>query len=430
MDIANELCQIGISAPFWSEGVLKVTPYCDANIGTFMPVTTVQYQLTDDDFLAPSGTDPIVVKRKRPADAFNDITIQIKDRSNNYNNYVVRASDQAAIDQYGPRPAPMVTLDAICVTSIGSTVAQAMLRRALYYLNTYEFTLGWKYARLESMDLVGLTDAGLGLNQTTVRIVSTEEDSEGQIKFTAEDFNPGVSNPAAVAVQAASGYIVNQDVSAGNASTPVIFQPPTDASGGAPQVWLGTSGGADWGGAEVWGSSDNTTYTKLSIVTAPARHGVLTANLPTHVDPDAVSTLSVDLTISAGALLTVPTVQADALATLSYVDGELLAYANCTLTSAYHYDVTYLRRGAYGTPIGTHLVASNFMRCDGALAKLAVDPAWVGTTLYVKLLSFNKTGGGLQTLAGVAATSYVVQPYIVRPSSRGDGSAAFAAAMG
>ena len=408
MDIANELCQIGISAPFWSEGLLKVTPYCDANVGTFVPVTAVQYQLTDDDFLAQSGADPVVVKRKRQADAFNDISIQVKDRSNNYNNYVVHASDQAAIDQYGPRPAPMVTLDAICVTSIGATVAQAMLKRALYYLNTYEFMLGWKYARLEPMDLVGLTDAGLGLNQTTVRIISTEEDSEGQIKLTAEDFSPGVSNPTTVAVQAASGYIVNHDASPGNASAPVIFQPPVAASGSIPQIWLGTSGGPNWGGAEVWVSSDNVTYTKQGIVNAPAKYGVLTANLPTHVDPDTVSTLSVDLTVSAGAIITVPTAQADALATLSYVDGELLAYANCTLTSAYHYNVTYLRRGVDGSTIGTHLVGSSFMRCDAALFKGNVDPVWAGATIYVKLLSFNTTGGGLQSLAAVAPTAFAV----------------------
>ena len=409
MELAAELLAIGNSAPFWSEGVLKVTPYADANVGTFVPVTTVNYQLTDDDFLTAEGEDPIRVLRKRPADAFNSVSVQCKDRANNYNNYVAAADDQAAIDLYGLRAMPMVTLDAICLPAVGRLVAQTMLQRVLYYLNTYEFTVGWKYSRLEPMDLVGLTDTGLGLSATTVRILSVEEDEDGALRMTAENFNAGVSNPATYTAQAASGYIVNQAVSGGNSSTPVIFQPPPSLTGaGTSQIWLGTSGGAGWGGAEVWGSSDNATYTKIGLVTAPARHGVLTANLPTHVDPDGVSTLAVNLTVSLGALLTVPTAQADALDTVSYVDGELLAYANVSLTSAYNYNVTYLRRGSYGSTIGAHLTGTKFMRLDGAVVKININDSWVGSTLYVKLPSFNTTGGGLQALADVAATTFVV----------------------
>ena len=122
----------------------------------------------------------------------------------------------------------------------------------------------------------------------------------------------------------------------------------------------------------------------------------------------AVSTLSVDLTISSGALITVPTSQADGLETLSYVGGELLAYANVSLTSAYHYDVTYLRRGAYGSTIDTHLTGSNFMRCDSAIFKGNVDASWAGTTIHVKLPAFNKTGSGLQDLASVASYPFTV----------------------
>jgi hypothetical protein len=406
MDIATELCQIGNSAPFWSEGMLKVTPYADAAVGAFTPDTTVQYQLTDDDFL---GDPPVKVLRKRPADAYNSLVVQCKDRANNYNNATPAADDQASIDRYGPRPMPMITFDAICVPAIGRKVAQNILTRALYYPNTYEFTLGWKYSRLEAMDLVGLTDAAVGLNQTTVRILTIEEDEDGNLRMTAEDFNPGVSNSATYGTQASGGYIVNQAAAPGDANAPVIFQPSLALSG-TPEAWLGTSGGADWGGAEVWLSSDNTTYTKFGTITAPARHGVLSAPLAVGADPDSVNTLAVDLTVSAGALITVPPAQADALITLCYVDGELLAYKTATLTSAYHYDLTYLRRGQYWSKSAAHSAGTKFMRLDDAVFKAACPESWVGSTIYVKLLSFNKAGGGLQSLADVSPTTFVVQP--------------------
>ena len=58
-DIATELCLIGNAAPVWSEGVLKVIPYADANVGTYVPNTTINYALTDDDFIAEAGEEPV-----------------------------------------------------------------------------------------------------------------------------------------------------------------------------------------------------------------------------------------------------------------------------------------------------------------------------------------------------------------------------------
>ena len=53
---------------------------------------------------------------------------------------------------------------------------------------------------------------------------------------------------------------------------------------------------------------------------------------------------------------------ADNLVTLCYVDGELISYRTATLTAAYQYDLTYLRRGVYGTAINAHSAGSNFAR--------------------------------------------------------------------
>src|SRR5260370_34678863 len=92
------------------------------------------------------------------------------------------------------------------------------------------------------------------------------------------------------------------------------------------------------------------------------REGVLTAPLPNHADPDTADTLSVDLTESHGQLLSGTPADADAFVTLCYCDGELVAYQTATLTAAYRYNLTYLRRGVYGTPIGAHSAGAEFAR--------------------------------------------------------------------
>ena len=284
-----------------------------------------------------------------------------------------------------------------------------MLQRALYIRNNYEFTLPWKYSRLEPMDVVTLTEPEMGMFLTPVRLTAVEEDDTGNLKMTAEDFFTGTLTTGNFEAPTTNAFVPNQNVSPGNANPPVIFQPPVEFTG-QPQVWLATAGGANWGGAEVWASNDNVSYSKMGVVSGPARYGTLTANFPSGGDPDTINTLSANLSASAGTLSSVTTAQANGLATISYVGGELLSYANANLTSPFNYGLTYLRRGTYGTESKAHLTGTQFVRLDGAVMSANLDPSLVGTTIYIKLLSYNTTSGGQQELADVSAHSYVVQP--------------------
>src|SRR5205085_9329137 len=123
-------------------------------------------------------------------------------------------------------------------------------------------------------------------------------------------------------------------------------------SGGDLEIWVIASGGANWGGCQVWVSSDGNTYALAGTIYRGARQGTLTATLPSHADPDTADTLSVDLSESQGQLLSGTQADADDFVTLCYCDGELLSYSTATLTAAHRYDLSYLRRGVYGPPIG------------------------------------------------------------------------------
>ena len=419
-NIVTELTSIGNAAPVWSEGLLKFIPYCDATVGSYTPNTTINYDLTDDDFLANPGEDPIKVTRKRQADAYNSVTVECLDRNNSYNIATITIQDQANIDQYGLRQMPPVTLHAICLPSIGSLVAQTILKRQLYFRNLYEFSVGWKYGRLEAMDLVSLTDAGLGLNKTPVRILSITEGEFGDLQIQAEDFISGVANAAVYSNTQSANSGTTIAAQPGNSGTPTIIQPPLSITG-TPEIWLGVapqyidpSITPNWGGCEVWMSLDGgVSYQKAGQVTAPATLGVLSAPLASNgTDPDVTNTLSVNLSTSRGALASVPQAQADALISLCWVDGELLAYETATLTSQYNYNLTYLRRGQEWTSNGAHSAGTKFLRLDSAICKIDSSGmcADVGTVIYFKLLSYNTSGGDLQSLADVSAIAYTLQP--------------------
>jgi len=422
--LLTALMQIGNTAVYWSDDLLKFKPYADTAVGSYTPDLTVQYHLGYSDFMPDPGVDPVVLDRKRQADAYNSVKIECLDRGNQYNPYVAEAKDQWAIDTYGLRPMEQITAHAICDPAVARTVAQTILQRVLYVRNVYKFKVGWRYGRLEPMDIVGITDAKLGLADQAVRIISIEEDGEGYLSIEAEELTIGVSTPGSYSTQGSSGSTPQSAVPPGNATAPVMFQPPLALTGGSPQLWLGTAGGQNWGGAEIWASQSGSSYQRIGIVTAPARFGTLTANFALGSDPDTTNSLAVNLNASNGVLTSAANAVADAGGTLSYVSGanaaalELIDYTTANLTSAFNYTLGgYLRRAQFGTVSSAHASGSQFMRLDGAVAAVDVPTSLFGTMIYVKLLSFNTVGGAKQDLADVSPYTFNVVAQIITDGS-------------
>jgi hypothetical protein len=250
------------------------------------------------------------------------------------------------------------------------------------------------------------------LSNYPVRIVSVEEDDKGLLTITAEELTVGVSSAALYPNSGPSGFLPNQGVAADPVNTPLIYEPPPTATGNAAQIWVGASGGAggvadpNWGGANIWLSLDNVTYSQIATATQPVRQGFLTAALPSASGWDATDTLSVNLSESGGALSGTSAAGAGQGATLSLVDSELLAYESATLTGANAYNLTGLQRGLDGTPPGAHATGAAFTRLDTAIVKYDLPTGYVGQTLYLKFQSFNIFGAGLQSLATCTAYTY------------------------
>ena len=116
--------------------------------------------------------------------------------------------------------------------------------------------------------------------------------------------------------------------------------------------------------------------------------------------------MSVGLTESGGTLTGASASSAQAGATLSLVDGELLAYETATLTGPHSYDLTGLERGFAGSLPATHSAGAPFARLDNAVVQYNLPNTWIGVTLYFKFQSFNAFGSGLQDLSTCTAYSY------------------------
>lgn len=424
----DALFEIGNTAPVWSDGVLKFRPYGDvaltANGRTYTPNTTPLYDLTDNDYL-PRGdnTPPVTVRRRDPAEVPNVVTVEIEDRAYDYNATPYKAEDLFEQLTYGPRALPVLALHGIKSADVGRTVAQIRLQREQNVRNTYDFRLGLKYSLLEPMDLVTLTDSGLQLSLTPVRITSVVElqDEEG-FAVTAEDWPLGTANASLYGSQGANGYAPDTNATPGSTSARVIQAAP-DLQQSGMDLWIGATGGDNWGGCDVYVSWDNTSFVWAGRIVAKAAIGQISPmNAATGVWPslDTGTPSCPYFLIGTGRTMTgYSATDFSNLVGLMYVEAhsggpatpdEWLAIKNASFVSTNVYDIGGdLYRGLYGTESNAasgHNNGSWAMLIDEAILSIPFPNATAGQTVYFKFPAFNKFGNALQSLAAVSSQSF------------------------
>lgn len=409
-----ELINITNSAAFFSEGKIKIVPFGDTAITgngvTYTPVVSPVYALGDDDFL--DIDQPVRVLRTPNADAYNQVTVEFLDGANQYNKAVATATDQASIETYGLRAYNQVTAHSITDAATARLVAQLILQRVLFTRNVYEFKLGWKYCRLEPCDYVTITDSRLGLNAVPVRILSVEEDADGQLAIQAEDAPAGVLHSPLYDSQGGGGATVNYGVSPGSVVAPAFFEsPPTQAITGL-RIGIAVTGNSDdWGGCEVWGSNDGSSYAFLGRLVGGARYGTITNGVTSAVGQVARASLIG----SGGQIISGSSADADNLSTLCVIENEFAAFTSAALVSTNVYDLTLAKRGQFSTAAAPHSPGAKFIRADGQIVySESLELSAVGKTFYFKFLSFNKYWGALQSLSDATAYSYTVTGNMVQ----------------
>ncbi len=437
-DHLNELFEVTNSGPFWSEGLLKVVPFGDTpatgNGFTFTPNTTPLYALTDFDFLpnrsVPSGAsdagpsqrnaelDPVLVTRRDPTTIYNQVKVEYINRVFDYNGDFKVAEDQVSEALNGPLPAPSMTLHSITTAAVAQQVAQLRLQREQHVTPTsYKFVLGFKYSLLEPMDLVEITDLAQGLDATPVRIMAIEEmENEEGFMITAEPWPFGAATAVAYPSAIGNGGRPNTNSQPGSTLDAFIIEGPRPLISSAMELWIGASGGPQWGGCDVWISTDNVNFQQVGRITGTAAFGTMQpSGLATSASQfptvDAVNTATVTL-LSGRQLITLSTSD---FAQLTYpcviTDGvtpEWMAYEVAALVSGSEYDLSTLYRGLYGTAPAAHANTDEFMLIDDAVTKIPWPNGVQGTTVYFKLPAFNLYGSQLEDLASVSSFSYVI----------------------
>lgn len=411
----QELCDITNSAPFESEGKLKIVPYGDQTVlgngVTYTPLAPI-YDLTRDDFLGDPGTPPIEVIPVSKQDIWNSVSVEYLNRAADYNPDVVAESDAAQIELYGLRKQDPVKYHPITQKVVAAIVANMLLKKQTRDLFVYKFRLGVQYDLLEQMDLNTITLPEMGFNKKPVRLTSIIENDDRTFDIEAVDFPYASASATLYPKGEGSGFTTNNNNDPGDVAAPFIYEPLARATqdGLGNEVWVGAYGAsADWGGADVWLSNDNNTYRQVGSIPGKMRSGITASTLAAAADPDTTHTVDVDLSTSGGALVNATTTDCDNFRSMMLLNNELISFKDVTLLGANQYRLgTRLRRGVYGTPIATHALSERAVRIDDNILKLKFKAEDVGQQFYLKFTSYNTFGRAEQQLANVTAYTFTL----------------------
>lgn len=420
--VLGDIAKYTYSEFVWSSGVLTLVPRGTVSY-TGYDAPSVQFDLNDDDYLPNQGSggsgsstmdDPIIVTRLRQSDQDNTIQLEYQDRGNQYSNAIAEVTDQALVDQYRRRLSGSQTAHMFADAGSAHVSAQLLLQKQ-YIKNTYSVTLPQQYIVLDPMDVVSLTDSYLGLDHKPVRVVEMSENDDGSISFMFEEIPEGSGQVATYTWNQGQGYAPDYEVVPGDVSHPAMFNAPPQLSNGLPQVYISvTNPDPDYGGCNIYASTDNSTYTLAGTISGRCSMGVTTTTFPAGSDPDTVNSLDVDMSNSTATLISYSSTDADSGVSLCYLGqdngGEFVAYQTATLTGTNLYTLgTYIRRGMYGSANATHASGTVFVRCDTTMYRYTYPSTFTGNTIYLKFTSFNKFGQGEQALSGVTAYTHTLK---------------------
>lgn len=267
VDILNRWAMVSNTWIYWSGTSIMFAPLGDetitANGQTFTPAQLSAYAVSTGNFIGK----PLEVHRADPIDCHNRVFLEISDRFNDYAKNTLEWKDSTLIGLFGLRDANSVDGQDICDVAVGAKSLELIGKRTAYIRNHYTFTLPHLYIRVLPGTLLTVKDDNTGLI-VQVRIVSVDEDANGDLNIVAEEFSGFLGISRARPTQAWGG----------NGSTPGGSS-PTGTGGGmpAPAVVVTSPGSPAVGPGSTWVEFTN---------------GAGTLLLPAKIIPGAVITFT------------------------------------------------------------------------------------------------------------------------------------------
>jgi hypothetical protein len=188
----------------FTDGKLVIVPLGDAAVGSYVPPTPVL--LDQNEMLFEPGNDPVQISRTPDSEVFNYFPVRIRNQNSGFNDSEYVAEDTAHSSVYGQRKSDGYDAKWLTDPALALKLSSLFAQRSIAVRNTYRFRLKARWALLDQMDVVSLTEPVTGLSQVRCRIRSIRKASDGAIEVEAEEAPGGAATPIDLTPQTEDGY--------------------------------------------------------------------------------------------------------------------------------------------------------------------------------------------------------------------------------
>lgn len=391
-----------------TEGLYSLGVFRDeSSIGTLTRDNLVIDQIEDEE-----PEPPINVSKRDPKDTANHIEIGWTNRDKLYNVNFAVANDHVDQRITGQTRKRILGLDGITKETLATRLAWRYLYDSLYRFSDYTFRVGYQNRFIAPGQVLMLDDGDI-VNAKRVRIVSIEEDENGQALAVEarEDeayLYPEIAYQSATSKhsEAAAVTLVSplvafrEDVA--NRLLYVSIIPQAERTNG----WF------------IYQSFDDITYNlrgraAIDSVASANAHGTTDMRLPSHTavvwkyDETIRVTLDAHLSVESGTELEFFNNKK-----LAKIGNEIIAFKIATFISGTTYELRELIRGLYNTEPVAHEIGEEFYTLDVDFT-YAFEKEDIGRTIYFKMLTF--VADKIQAIEDVTGVAYTIQGEYLKP---------------
>lgn len=305
-----------------------------------------------------------------------------------------------------------IAIDAVLSNSEALTLTHQMFSIILSRRNSHEWLwplsmigltlnqvldLDLPYSKTKQLVIVQSID--IGKNNSIVVRASSYDDSFKGIQLEAQ-------TPTSTTVSAPGALSVNF----------VILDIPFWRAETHASTMYFAAYGEEWRGAEVFGSPDRgASFVSIGSITSESSVGTLLLPLNANISRDYIDESSViRIKIKKGAAKNFVSINEaaflDNATNLISINGEIAKFKNATLVGLEEYELSYLRRGLFGTKTEAgHVAGETVVLLDGAVNSIAAP---VDQISVLQLIKVSPSG---QDTANAVSTSVVPQGGSIKP---------------
>lgn len=377
----------------------------------------------DNDHLIADerGKPPVQIAKGARQDTFNKIKVNYFDRGLEYAQNQVEEGDEVDQDLNGIRVREFPALF-VMKEKMARTMAVRALWANLYSRDTYVFKIGWKDHDLAPGDCITLVDSYHPALQggVTARIIEWKEQKRGEFEITAKQEFEYILASSAFPLNITSESVTNRFGGIPIIRDFAMYELPSEYQmGNAGMAYVSWSTHKFARGANLWMSTDGTTYAKVQNREPYQISGVLISGLPAAYDGDFNENIEMILSPRTGWTSNSPDYyfnqtlpNADQAgravgASLLWCGSEMMAYQGVTLIAQNKYRFTKLFRGWGGTNIHAHNSGDTLYKHGGGVFYQEMNDDKIGTKVSYKVQPYNLSGH-YQDISSITAKSYTI----------------------